>query len=424
MRIAYVVHKFPPDSLGGTEIYSWSLARTLAEAGHEVHVLYPMRGLLPADAHQAQDGVQVWRVPLPESRAQEGPVRQFWHTFRDVGIERVFGHFLAEVQPELVHFQHVQGVSARLIGLARGRPRVVTLHDYWYFCANSQLVRPDQKVCDGPKLGWNCVDCATVRADVAALRALRPLVALPFAYRNWYLRSTIEQIDLFLAPSEFLRIQYARQGFPEQRMVVVENGLDTSRLADVPSVEPHPPVVRPHFGFLGSLAWQKGVHVLVEAFNQLPSDTSLTIYGSESAFPEYVGRLKAAARHPNIRFAGPLDHHRVGAALRQLDCLVVPSLWYENSPVVIQEAYALQLPVVASRLGALTEKVRDGETGFLFTPGDSADLARILKSVIDNPDQLAALRANIRPGPTIQEHAEQVLGIYRVLLARANRRRI
>ncbi len=96
-----------------------------------------------------------------------------------------------------------------------------------------------------------------------------------------------------------------------------------------------------------------------------------------------------------------------------MDCLVVPSLWYENSPLVIQEAYAVGLPVVASRLGALVEKVQDGRTGYLFAPGDSVDLARVLREIVERPERLVALRANVRPGPDIQQHVQQIVELYR-----------
>lgn len=416
MHIAFTVHKYPPDSLGGTEIYTWSLARALAAAGHEVHVFYPLAGIGAEEARIEREGVHLWRVPLPATRTTENPAAQYWHTFRDAAIEAEFQRFLAAVNPDIVHFQHVQGVSARLIALARGRPRVVTLHDYWYFCANSQLVRPDRSVCSGPGWGWKCVDCATARADLNALRVARPILALPFAYRNRYLRRLAAEVDLFIAPSRFLRDQYVRHGFPAERITVLENGLDTARLQNEPDPPLPAPPARPHFGFLGSLAWQKGVHVLVEAFNRMPAGASLTIYGDPTSFPAYADGLKAAARHPHIRFAGRLDPRLVGAALRQMDALVVPSLWYENSPVTIQEAYAVGVPVIASRLGALAEKVQDGMTGRLFTPGDSADLARVLEELAVHPEQLSTLRANIRPGPDVAEHAQQMVALYHQLM--------
>jgi len=420
MRILFVVHKFPPDSVGGVETYTWSLARVLAEAGHETHVFYPLAGIPASQAQAEQDGIRLWRATLPLTRGHEGAAQQFWHTFRDLGIEAEFAQCLARVQPDIVHFQHVQGLSAQLIARAARWPRILTLHDYWFFCANSQLVRPDGQPCAGPRRGYNCVDCLTIRPDLHWLRTLRPAVALPLAYRNGYLRQVIRSVPLFLAPSEFLRQQYIRQGFPGERIRVMELGLDVRRLAEVPGSDMPPPPARPHFGFLGALARHKGVHVLVQAFNQLPETAALTIYGNESAFPDYVAELKAMATHPHLRFAGAVDYRHVGDALRQLDCLVVPSLWYENSPMVIQEAYGVGIPVVASRLGALAEKVTDGTTGRLFAPGDSAALADILRGWVAHPEALAALRANIHPGTTMEQHAQQMLEVYRATLQHAH----
>jgi glycosyltransferase involved in cell wall biosynthesis len=243
------------------------------------------------------------------------------------------------------------------------------------------------------------------------MRGLRPLVALPFAYRNHYLQEVLAGVDLFIAPSEFLRQQYVGQGFDRERILVMENGLDAEKLAIDTRDLPEPPV-RPHFGFLGSLAWQKGVHVLVEAFNRLNTNAALTIYGSEQTFPEYVAQLKALARHPYIRFAGSLDPRQVGTALRQMDCLVVPSLWYENSPLVIQEAYGVGVPVVASRLGAMTEKVGEGRTGRLFEAGNVAALAEVLQDLADHPQKLTSMAQHITPAPAMTLHAAQLLQIY------------
>lgn len=414
MRIAFVVHKFPPESLGGTEIYTWSLARALARIGHDVHVFYPF--WVEPDAavptRLERDGIHVWRALLP--RQQENAARQFWHTFRNGAIERQFAQFLQEVHPEIIHFQHVQGVSARLLELAKAIPTLLTLHDYWFFCPNSQLIRPDGQVCGGPRWGLNCVDCATVRADLRALRYARPLVALPFVYRNAYLRRLLKYVQVFIAPSQFLRQQYIAHGFPAERIILLENGLDTSRLQE--AGELLPPPRRPHFGFLGSLAWQKGVHVLIEAFNRLPPDAAaLTIYGSDQAFPDYAASLRKRARHPLIRFAGAIDYRETGAALRQMDCLVVPSLWFENSPLVIQEAYAMNVPVVASRLGALEEKVIDGKTGRLFPPGDVDALTAVLYDLVMNPQQLVEMRTHIPPVVTIESHATLLLDVYEQL---------
>lgn len=427
LRIAFTVHKLPPESLGGTEIYTRSLARTLVAQGHDVVIFAPSTNIQEVTRRSEADGVRLHLVPMPASRQGENPAAQFWHTFRDRVFEAEFTRFLALEQPEVVHFQHVQGVSARMIALARGLPRVATLHDYWYFCANSQLVRPDHSVCSGPSVGCrNCVDCATARADLGALRVLRPVVALPLAWRNRVLSALADEIDLFIAPSAFLRSQYMGQGFDGQRIVVMENGMDGTRLdAGTPSREiirdvadRQESATRPlRFGFLGTLAWQKGVHVLVDAFNQLLSGrATLDIYGSGSAFPEYATRLQQSVRNPAISLHPPVAYDDVGGVLANFDALIVPSLWFENSPLVIQEAYALGVPVIASRLGALTEKVVEGGTGRLFAAGDAGDLARVLREIIEQPQQLDALRAGIQPPVTMEAHARELVLRYEMLI--------
>jgi len=443
MRIVFTVHKFPPESLGGTENYAWSLGRALAEMGHDVHVFYPVPGLAAEDAHVQRNGMSLWRTPVSAQHPGVGAVEQFWRSVRHRTIETDFSRLLARVQPDIVHFQHMQNVSARLMALAAPLPRVLTLQDYFYFCANGQLIRPDHSVCRGPRGGWNCVDCAAARADMPWISALRPLVALPFAARNAYLRRLARGIDRMIAPSEFLRQQYIRHGFPAARIQTLEYGLDTERL--VPTLETaaakqegteangagpdgaSEPTAAPlthaddhdslHFGFLGSIVWQKGVDVLVEAFNQLPPHVRLTIYGSDAAFPDYGRRVRTLAHHPGIHFGGPLHHQHVGMALRQFDCLIVPSVWYENSPLVIQEAYGAGIPVIASRLGSMPEKVREGETGWLFNPGDSADLARVVRRLIDNPTRLRATKQHIRPALSMPAHARQIIELYRDITA-------
>jgi glycosyltransferase involved in cell wall biosynthesis len=173
-----------------------------------------------------------------------------------------------------------------------------------------------------------------------------------------------------------------------------QNGLDASRLEAGTKEEPASSLSGPHFGFLGSIAWQKGLHVLIEAFNKLPPDVSLTIYGDDTRFPEYASAVKDLVRHPHVRFAGPLDYRHIGDALRQLDFLVVPSLWGETFCMVIQEAQAVGVPVIASNLGALN-RIRDGEDGRLFEAGNSDDLARVMRDLVEHPEKRDFLAAKL-----------------------------
>lgn len=424
MRIAYVVHKVPPYSVGGVEVYTWSLARQLAALGHEVHVFHPLRGQPEAPVRTAREGVRLWRVPLPPERG--GLVQRFWHSVRHGGIERSFTSFLQAVEPEVVHFQHLQDVSVRLVALARGRARLLSLHDYWYLCPNGQLVLPSRDLCPQPGRAGRCADCALARASSPLTGAARPLAALAMSWRNAVVRRLLDQVDLLLTPSAFARDLYVRQGCDPQRIQVFELGLDPARLAISAGqgTEPAPqggaaPQARLRLGYLGAIAWQKGPHVLIEAVNRLPADVTLTLYGDATVFPEYTAALRAAARHPGIRFAGPLSYDAVGAALRQLDYLVTPSLWCETFAMVVQEAEAVGTPVVASRIGALT-RIQDGVTGRLFAPGDAADLTRVLEDLYRHPALRDHYRRNLSPGALLPEQAARLVEIYREILARRN----
>ena len=213
--------------------------------------------------------------------------------------------------------------------------------------------------------------------------------------RDALVRRAIFQADRVIAPSHFLIQQYIDSGFPAERLVYLENGIDIGRIRRYEHRSAEDGVLR--FTFLGSLAWQKGVHILVEAFRDIPADKGrLRIYGNPDVFPEYSARLRQMANPANTSFEGLVPNEEVGRVLAETDVLVVPSLWYENSPVVIQEARAAGVPIIASDLGALPEKVAEG--GWLFSPGSVEELRNELLRLTGTG--LAAIQREGMPDPT------------------------
>ncbi len=178
-------------------------------------------------------------------------------------------------------------------------------------------------------------------------------------------------------------------------------------------VRPHPSHAR--FAYFGGLAWQKGVHVLIEAFNRLPDGSELWIAGDESADPAYTNSLRASAG-PGVRFLGALSMAQVWDTLGQVDVVVIPSLWYETFSLIAHEAFAAGRPVAASRLGALAEVVHDGVDGLMVTPGDVAAWHRALQRLSEAPELRAKLCAGIRPPLTLQEHTTRLEAIYTEIL--------
>jgi glycosyltransferase involved in cell wall biosynthesis len=127
--------------------------------------------------------------------------------------------------------------------------------------------------------------------------------------------------------------------------------------------------------------------------------------------------------HPDAEWMGRIANERVGEVLADTDLVAVPSLWYENSPVVIQEARAAGVPVVVSGLGALAEKVRHGVDGLHFPPGDADALRRALLRLIDEPDLLPRLREGVQPAMDMERHVLRLEPIYEQLLKKRARAR-
>lgn len=427
MRIALVVHKFPPASLGGTEIYTRNLARTLSQT-HDVTVFYrdDDDGDVFQEEWQERDGFRAWRVGRAFDAERVGPISYFFDTFFNPDVERSFGRFLDAFQPDLVHFQHLMLLSFRLIAKAKelGLPCLLTLHDYWFICSNSQLVWPSGQICNGKALGLNCVRCATARMNRKWVHVARPLIAPVFQLRDALVRRAARRADQLVAPSGFLIRRYGQEGFSPDRFVFLENGLDVDRVYRSMGQKRHQG--DRHLGddklrvtYLGSLAWQKGVHVLVEAFRDLPPDRAiLRIFGSPKVFPDYAAALRARANFANTSFEGTVPNDQVGGVLAETDVLAVPSLWYENSPVVIQEARAAGVPVIAADLGALSEKVRDEVDGLLLPPGDVLAWHKTLSQLVRHRDWLTTMRANVPAPVTVDEHIKTLVSLYHTVSSR------
>lgn len=414
-HIWHLVHQFPPEALGGTELYTQSLARWQAQQGHRVAILTPSPAALPSSR---EAGVEVVRLPIGQRR----PAARFLHTFYHPALaEAVARHWRAQ-PPDLVHIQHLMGWPLAVVEQLRatGAPYVITLHDYWFICANAQLLTNyDQSVCAGPEPGWgNCGRCLLAWAGLPAVTWLGRPAAPLLRERQRRLQTVLAGAAAVVAPTHFVRQQYEAHGLASGRMHVIPHGLavEADILAQVRAQAPSHTDF--HIGYVGSLGWQKGVHHLIEAVNQLPPDgVRLTVVGQLDVFPDYGRQLQAAARHPGIRFVGALPHDQVWAFLATLDVGVLPTLWYEVSPLILDEFLAMRVPVVASRLGAMAEKITHEGNGLLTPPGDSVALAETLERLRRDPALRARLSAGAPPIMTIHDHARQIEQLYQASLS-------
>jgi len=415
MNVLYVSNGLPPDHRSGTEIHTLSLARSMGK-GHRVGVFYPHHDQ-PAGLNRSVDGSFrrfAWSrgEPSNSSRPFHVPGISPLDGECEESLQDAFRTTLDEMRPDIVHFQHTANLSPHLLETARatGAPVVLALHDYWYRCPRFQLLRKDTglTLCDGPESdGSNCYRCITAEQGanyVSATQAqawLRPalqwigtraarmaLSEEQFASRTQMYERLIHIPDLLLTPSRSARDQLVETGVSSERIKVSYNGYDRSRFNHFErSTRPHETVV----GYAGALRENKGVHVLIRAFQKLDrNDVRMHVFGG-SGVPEgsaYEHRLhREADGSDHIRFFGAYED--VTTPYAHMDVLVIPSLWHETGgPLVLLEALLTGTPVLATECGSMSEIAGKADWIRYVERGSTASLHREMKQAIQNLDRM------------------------------------
>jgi len=447
VRVLQVIHDYLPHHAAGSEIYTSHLCRALRAAGHDVAVFTCEENrALPqwSLTERRHDGVPVF----------EAIYNRIYHDLSEQWDDPKMGPLLdgvlARFQPDLVHVQGLQfvgGVSALAALAARRVPVVMTLHEYWWLCPRAGLMFDVAgRACERatPTDCARCVDVYPIdrRRWGDGRHGGAPAPAAPgerdgadaedkppsgthaaLGTRRWFaralegrereLRAAREHVQRFIAPSRFLLERFVAAGFPRERMVHADYGFPPAppraatsradgareparRFADAPL----------RVGYVGTLSDYKGVEVFARAVERAagPRETlRATVWGHLDWFPDVAARLRAIAeRCRALRLAGPFAPARRDAIFAELDLLVVPSLWWENSPLTIHEAWQRGVPVLASDRGGMAELVGRGG-GATFPPGDDAALAALLGRALREPGFLAQLAAGIPPVRPIEE---------------------
>ena len=425
-----LVHRgYPPAAEGGSEIYVEGLARALARRG-PVTVLHPVDDAdTPDDSVRAsdQDGVRVIAV----NRRRPRPAG--FEAYRDAAPAAAIREIIRDRRPDVVHVHHLDGLSTGVVFEARhlGVPVVVTLHDFWPACPLGQLFDLAGHVCPGPSPS-RCLGCVggQVAAPPAVRAAARHLPGLGSAGalvgrsiaratrsgahrvegRLLEMREVLAAADAVLSPSRFLRDRMFALGF--RGIEVVPNG----HVASGPAARTADADGRVRVGFIGAAIPSKGVHVLAEAFRRLDdAGTTLAIHGPFHPYhgdEGYEGRVRRILGPHGAAIRGPFAHRQVAEVLGGLDVLVVPSLWEENAPLTVEEAFASGVPVVVSDHGGLAERVRHDVDGLRFPPGDAGALASALRRLAHEPGLRARLAANAPPSLSMESHADALVTVY------------
>lgn len=444
VKVLLAIHHFPPTYSSGAEVYVYRLASWLLRQGFDVEVVCVESIEYDGDAqlecqHDIYESIPVWRLHLKTGSDA------FQRSFENPVVGRWFGQLLRELRPDVVHVNSCYLLSASIISETKqqGLPLIVTLHDFWFLCPRITLLKPTGDLCTVPEDPAECAWCLATEKrrfrwpeiasqGVAGAIAKRWLVSLPMSsllgvypsvesieYRRRVLMDALRQADVILSPSKFLRSMFIEQGVDAKKIVYSRLGLDTSHWIVPP--EPHsesPEDLR--LSYIGQLAPHKGVHLLIQAFDRLIQSQrrpALKIYGDAQAFPEYGRSLMMMANgNPRVEFAGRFENCRVAEILSDTDVVVVPSMWYENSPITIMEALTTGTPVVTADIGGMSELVQHDVNGLLFERGNITDLTNELQRLLDEPELVNALASNAHPVRMIDDEMEQVALLYEQML--------
>jgi glycosyltransferase involved in cell wall biosynthesis len=422
-KVLYVLHNHPALHPGGAEAYALELYEALRESEEIEPLLVARIGPNVAASRTSHPGA-------PFSSVNEDPNQYFLYsetdhfdfftmTSRDKSLyTQHFAAFLRAHQPDVVHFQHTLFLGYDLVSAVRrmlpDAPIFYTLHEFLPIChRDGQMLRTNGELCKhaSPR---RCNEC---------FPAIAPQ---EFFLRERFIKSHLEQVDMFLAPSQFLLERYVDWGIPRDRIRFEDYG----RIREhqfVPDEAPRDGA-RNRIGFFGQLNYFKGVNVLMKAMGILDEfdvDAHLWLHGAnlelqsqgfQDEFAELLDEVKSGP--DNVTLAGKYAHDDLPRLMAEIDWVVVPSRWWENSPLVIQEAFLHGRPVICSDIGGMAEKVADGVNGLHFRAGDARGLARVIEKAVKTEGLWDTLRAGVPEIYDMDDHVASLEQMYTEQLQR------
>jgi glycosyltransferase involved in cell wall biosynthesis len=380
MRIAVLHNHYL--GRGGEDVVFEAEVNLLRQHGHEVFTYTVSNEVISQVSSLTALRMAVWNAPM----------------------YRELREWFARHRPQVAHFHNVLFVLSPASYQAAhdsGVAVVQTLHNYRLICPSGQLMRRGRpcELCVGkffplPGIYYGCYKSRSATIG-AALHVMK---------QRWS-RQWERVIQVFIALSEFSRQKFIQGGLPANKVVCKPNFL----LAD--------PGEGQHQGgyalFVGRLSPEKGVEVLLRAWEQMPRSIPLKMVGDG---PLAEMAQSAAANNPHIEYLGRQTQEEVFALMREATLLVFPSIVYENMSLTILEAFATGLPVVASNLGSMATMIRHGETGWLFTPNDPMSLREVVLSLWEQHAQLREMGKNARAEYlnhyTAERNYELLIAIY------------
>ena len=407
MKVLIISHGHPSSSRGGAEIVAYNLFKQFIEHNKiECHVVTvnPFQDLPLSDPETSS---HVFNEHHIKSRSHPFSCT---NTNPDTFSKKI-EHLLRKIQPDIIHLHHLLHLGIDSVDIIRhispSAKVCLTLHDYRSLCLNDGLmITSKQRLTCSTSSPDNCKRCFPIYQKTA------------IQTRHDAYQEAVANCDAIISPSQFLINQLKNNGFCKQYIHLINNGTPYKPLQGNHPIKPN------RFGFFGTTCEAKGLLNLLIATLKLKKNTNKTfnisIFGGglerqPAAFQHRVAHLRKHLGSAIVKWHGPYNPNDLPELMRTIDWVVVPSIWWENAPLVIQEAFALSIPVIGSNHGGIAEQI-DGKGGLMVSANDSKHLAQRMEEAIDNRSLHRQLQAQIQPPTSIKACAEQHLILYKELL--------
>lgn len=405
LRVLYIVHQFFPEFRTGTERFVLNVASMIQKAGNFVKIV--TYGFSGGETLERDEGLltkEYFYKSLSVIGVKHKDLPVNFHTAcEDSRVYHFASRFLKEERKyNLIHVCHPMGLTSFTDAALESKiPYLLTLTDFWLICPRVVLKASSEILCDGPEGGEKCaILCREVPIEFIK-RRLSMAKDILFAAKE------------VVSPSIFLASVFKKE-FPNLKIRIIPHGIDYRSVKENQRIYRNGERIT--LGYCGSIQPRKGVHVLIKAFKHLnPENAELKLYGKWEK-ENYLMYLKDLVGEDNrIILCGEYEAEEVGEVLNGIDVLIVPSLCYESYSFVIHEAFACNVPVIASNIGGLAEKVKESITGFTFRVGDHEDLAAKLRYVVEESSQLNEVKKRMREflPPFMEEEAYLYERVYR-----------
>lgn len=393
MHILKIIHGYPPLYNAGSEVYSKTIVKELSKK-HKVSVFTREENIYAPDfqirTEIISENIGLYFINNPQGK--DG--------YRHKAIDEAFQELVLSLKPDIAHIGHLNHLSTGIVDVLKklGIPIVFTLHDFWLMCPRGQFLtrsiglENNHQLCDKQDHSKCASDCYRVYFSGKENEENIDL-------ENWTgwterrmkeTKSIIDKVDLFIAPAKYLMNRFITDfDIPKSKIQYLDYGFDTSYLK--PPIEKNKTGLYT-FGYIGTHIPAKGINLLIEAFKKLKQPAKLLIYGREKGQSTQALKRLASSSRNEIKFL-PEYHNEniVKDVFSKVDCIVVPSIWAENSPLVIHEAQACHIPVITADFGGMKEYVKHNINGLLFKHRDANDLHLQLIDAVSNPDKMKKL---------------------------------